>query len=235
MASAATAASLPHRTVSSIRAGGGGTGGTGGAGGAYRGAPATPHTPSRPSIPSIAFGSPSSLRAEDDLVVIELGARNLRVGFAGDPAPKRVAAPGPEQQRRVGDFRAWGPGYRDDWRARSAAAGRPWGSDYELWQLDVRGQDLDLVGDKLERELRDAFTKYVFSTSPPSPLSLPLPGSGSEPVRTCLLTLCLPFILGICCSTRNRDECPWCFRPRYLYPSFPPSSTLFSTASWPPR
>ena len=169
MASAATAASLPHRTVSSIRAGGGGGGGSGSGsgagagagGGSYRDAPATPHTPTRPSVPSIAFGSPSSLRAEDDLIVIELGARKLRVGFAGDPAPKRVASPGPEQQRRVGDFRAWAPDYRDDWRARSAAAAAPWGSDYELWQLDVRGQDLGLVGDKLERELRDGFTKYV--------------------------------------------------------------------------
>ncbi len=155
MASAVPHSSLPHRAVTSIRSSGGGGGGGGG------GAPVTPHTPTRPTIPSIAFGSPSSLRAEDDLVVVELGVRQLRVGFAGDAVPKRVAPLGPEQQRRVGDFRAWAPDFRDDWRGRCAGPSRPWGSDHELWRLDVRGQDLALVGDRLERELRDAFTKYV--------------------------------------------------------------------------
>ena len=157
-ATASASASLPHRTVSSIRAGAGGGGG-GGSGGGSQAIPTTPHTPSRP-IPSIAFGSPSSLRAEDDLIVIELGSRKLRVGFAGDSAPKRIVSFGPEQQRRVGDFRTLSPGYQSDWRARSV--GRSWTSDHELWQLDVRGQDLGLVGDKLERELREAFTKYAF-------------------------------------------------------------------------
>lgn len=168
---------LPHRTVSSIRAG------TQGQGALPAAAPVTPHTPisssHRQSIPSIAFGSPSSLRAEDDLVVVELGTRRLRIGFAGDAAPKKVAAFGPEQQRRVGDFRAWNPpapqvsaaasssgggggggGDGDGWRSRSAG-GRAWGFDHELWRLDVRGLDLGLVGDRLERELRDALTKYV--------------------------------------------------------------------------
>lgn len=168
---------LPHRTVSSIRAGTQGQGALP----AAAAAPVTPHTPisssHRQSIPSIAFGSPSSLRAEDDLVVVELGTRRLRVGFAGDAAPKKVAAFGPEQQRRVGDFRAWNPpapqvsaaasssgggggGDGDGWRSRSAG-GRAWGFDHELWRLDVRGLDLGLVGDRLERELRDALTKYV--------------------------------------------------------------------------
>jgi hypothetical protein len=34
-----------------------------------------------------------------------------------------------------------------------------WGKDHELWQYDVRGVDLGLVGDKIERALREAFTK----------------------------------------------------------------------------
>lgn len=83
----------------------------------------------------------------------------MRLGFAGDATPKRIVSFGPEQQRRAGDFRAWDATYQADWRKR--ASGKPWGTDYELWQLDMRGQDLALVGDKLERELRDAFTKLV--------------------------------------------------------------------------
>lgn len=151
----AAAPSLPHRTVTSIRATGGGSSSS------HHHQPPSPHTPTRPTgVPSIAFGSPSSLRAEDDLLVVELGSRRVRVGFAGDPVPKKVASSfAGDQQRRAGDFRAWMPDFRDDWRSREA--GRPWGFHHELWQLDVRGQDLALVGDKLERELRDAFTRYV--------------------------------------------------------------------------
>ena len=46
----------------------------------------SPHTPLRP-LSSSAFGSPSSLRADEDVIVLELGARNLRIGFAGDAIP----------------------------------------------------------------------------------------------------------------------------------------------------
>ncbi|KAI0006400.1 actin-like ATPase domain-containing protein [Xylariaceae sp. FL0662B] len=155
--------SLPHRTVSSIRAGGHSSGQTLSGG---------PHTPNRPTVPS-NFGSPSSLRADDEVVILELGSRKLRLGFAGDSAPKRIASFGPEQQMRAGDFRAWDVGYQNNWRER--ASGKPWGVDHELWQLDVRGQDLGLVADKLERELQDAFTKYLLVDSRPRRVSLVLP------------------------------------------------------------
>ncbi|KAK5635264.1 hypothetical protein RRF57_010976 [Xylaria bambusicola] len=117
-------------------------------------APGPPQTPARPI--SSTFGSPSSSsRIDDDPIVIELGSRKLRIGFAGDAAPKRIVAFGPDQQRRTGDFRVWEPDFASRWRSR--ASGKPWGADYELWSLETRGQDLGLVGDKLERELRDAF------------------------------------------------------------------------------
>ncbi|KAI2625450.1 actin-like ATPase domain-containing protein [Hypomontagnella submonticulosa] len=161
--SSSAGASLPHRTVSSIRAGDRSS---------SQALPNAPHTPPRTIVPS-AFGSPSTLRADDDVVVIEVGSRKLRIGFAGDSAPKRIASFGPEQQRRAGDFRAWEADYQSDWRKR--ASGKPWGADYELWQLDVRGQDLALIGDKLERELRDAFTKYLLTDSRPRRLALVLP------------------------------------------------------------
>ncbi|KAI0803370.1 actin-domain-containing protein [Xylaria sp. FL0064] len=157
----AASASLPHRTVSSIRAG------------AHSSTtPGPPQTPAR-AITS-AFGSPSSSsRVDDDPIVIELGSRKLRIGFAGDAAPKRIVAFSPEQQRRTGDFREWEPDFASRWRNR--ASGKPWGADHELWTLDIRGQDLALVGDKLERELRDAYFKYLLVDSKPRKVTLVLP------------------------------------------------------------
>ncbi|TPX10567.1 uncharacterized protein E0L32_008453 [Thyridium curvatum] len=162
-------ASLAHRSVSNIRAGGVRSPGGSGAGAA---GPSSPHTPLRTI--SSTFGSPSSLRAEEDTIIIELGARKVQVGFAGDPVPKAVVTFGPEQQRRVGDFRAWQPGGHadDDWRKRGDSA---WGRDHELWQLDVRGLDLGLVEDKLERGLREAFSKYLLMDSRPRKMTLVLP------------------------------------------------------------
>lgn len=151
---------LAHRSVASIRtaAGRDAPGGASSAkdGGGAGTAPSSPHTPLRGL--SSAFGSPSSLRADEDSLVIDFGSRALRVGLAGDAAPKAVVSFGPEHQRRVGDFRTWELGYRDDWRGR--ATGELWGKDYELWRFDVRGLDLGLVGDRLERALREAFTKW---------------------------------------------------------------------------
>jgi hypothetical protein len=91
-------------------------------------------------------------------VVLELGSRVLRVGLAGDALPKAIIRFGPEEQRRAGDHRKWHAGHHSDWRQRSL--GKDWGEDQELWKLDLRSVDLGLVGDKLERAMREAFTKY---------------------------------------------------------------------------
>ncbi|KAI2468432.1 actin-like ATPase domain-containing protein [Annulohypoxylon bovei var. microspora] len=183
--SSSAGASLPHRAVSSIRAGDRSS---------IQALPSTPHTPPRTIVPS-SFGSPSTLRADDEIIVIELGSRKLRIGFAGDPAPKRIVSFGPEQQRRAGDFRAWDTGYQADWRKR--ASGKPWGADHELWQLDVRGQDLALIGDKLERELRDAFTKYLLIHSRPRRVTLILPP-----------TLPIPLISSVFDTVFSRFQAP---------------------------
>ena len=135
-------ATLAHRSVSNIRSPG-------------AGGPSTPHHQHR-TIPA-NFGSPSSLRADEDVIVIEFGTRKLQVGFAGDSAPRGTIWFNPEQQRRVGDFRPWNADYHPDWR--SSSSGEQWGRDYELWRPDIRGQDPGLIGDKIERALREAFTK----------------------------------------------------------------------------
>jgi len=144
-----------HKSVASIRSG----------------PSQVPATPSR-SISS-TFGSPSTIRADDDIIVIELGSRLLRVGFAGDPVPKATLQCGPNEQRRVGDFRAW--------LDPTKTPGQAWSSDYELWRYGLGNVELGLVRDKLDRLMREAFSKYLLIDSKPRRMalvtdpSLPLP------------------------------------------------------------
>jgi hypothetical protein len=135
-----------HRSVANIRS----------PSSANPGAPASPHTPLR-NISS-TFGSPSSLRAEEDTVILELGSRYLRAGFAGDAVPKAVIDFGPEEQRRAGDYTRWEVGY-----LRGRREEKSWGETHELWRPDLRGLDLGLIGDKIDRAIRDAFTKSASS------------------------------------------------------------------------
>ncbi|KAK1980299.1 hypothetical protein LZ30DRAFT_723767 [Colletotrichum cereale] len=171
--SSSAAPSLPHRSIANIRT----------ETGPSIGGPASPHTPSRTI--SSTFGSPSSLRAEDDNIVIELGSRFIKLGFAGEPLPKAVLSLGPEQLRRVGDFRTWDPEHRDDWRRRPT--GKTWGVEHELWQFDVRTVDLGLVEDKIDRAIREALNKFLLIDSRPRRTSLVL--SSSTPVPLLSTTL----------------------------------------------
>lgn len=119
--------------------------------------PSSPHTPLR-TIAS-TYGSPSSIRAEEDCVIIEIGARYLRAGFAGDAVPKAVIDFGPEEQRRAGDYRRWEVNYEKFKRGYKAQ--NSWGERQELWRPDLRGLDLGLVGDKIDRAMREVYTKSV--------------------------------------------------------------------------
>lgn len=38
---------------------------------------------------------------------------------------------------------------------------KAWGEKHELWKLDLRNLDLGLVGDKIARAVREAYTKLV--------------------------------------------------------------------------
>ncbi|TQN70461.1 Actin-related protein 10 [Colletotrichum shisoi] len=171
--SSTAASSLPHRSIANIRT----ETGTG------VGGPAIPHTPSR-NISS-TFGSPSSLRAEDENVLIELGSRFIKLGFAGESAPKAILSLGPEQLRRVGDFRTWDSEHKDDWRRRPV--GKNWGADHELWQYDVRTVDLGLVEDKIDRAIREALNKFMLIDSRPRRTSLVLSSSIPLPLLSATL------------------------------------------------
>ena len=136
-----------HRSVSNIRPSQSGISPT----------PASPHTPVRTI--SSTYGSPATVRAEEDCIIIEIGARFLCAGFAGDALPKAVLDFGPESKRRAGDYRRWEAGYDKSWRSRTQ--GTDLGDAYELWKLDLREVDLGLVGDKIERAIREAYTQSV--------------------------------------------------------------------------
>lgn len=156
---------VPHRAVSGLRS----------PTSALPGAPAAPSTPTR-NISS-AFGSPSALRAEEDVVILEIGSRYLRAGLAGDSVPKAVVEFGPDEQKRAGDYRRWEIDYKKSWRER--AQGKTWGEPYELWRPDLRGLDLGLVGDKIDRAVREVFTKLVGVQSLCAGYKLNYPGTYS--------------------------------------------------------
>ncbi|KAG6020570.1 hypothetical protein E4U41_002807 [Claviceps citrina] len=145
---------LAHRSVASIRSS---------TSQAAAGS-STPLTPPRTIASS--FGSPSTIRADDDFIILELGSRFVRAGFAGDSLPKACLTCGPEQQRRAGDFRAWQ-------EPRPPRSGK-WAADYEMWRYDVRTLDLGLFQDKLDRLLRDAFTRFLLIDSRPRRIGLVL-------------------------------------------------------------
>ncbi|RDW68398.1 actin-like ATPase-containing protein [Coleophoma crateriformis] len=162
-----------HRSVSSIRP-------------EIRGvstSPSTPHTPLR-NISS-TYGSPSALRAEEECVVIELGSRHIRAGFAGDATPKADIYFGPEEQRRAGDYRKWSLGYEQNWRER--AKDKEYGQAHELWRPDLRNTDLGLVSDKLERAIREAFTKYLLIDSRARRMTLAIPSTFPLPLLSTVL------------------------------------------------
>jgi len=147
------------------------------------GAPASPHTPIRTI--SSTFGSPSTLRAEEDCIVAELGTRYLRIGLAGDALPKGLVEFGPELQKRAGDYRSWELDYDLRWRDRVNI--KKWGERNELWKLDLRNVDLALVGDKIEKAIREALTKFLLIDSRPRRMALILPSALPIPLLSTVL------------------------------------------------
>ena len=119
--------------------------------------PASPQTPQRPL--TSAFNSPSlSYRVEEDALIFEFGARHISSGFAGEASPRCTYTYGPEVSRRVGDYRQWLPEYRKKrrkWRSNGDCY-----HEYELWRMDLRGFDLGLFEDKIERAVREAHSKH---------------------------------------------------------------------------
>lgn len=134
--------------------------------------PGSPHTPQRTY--SSAFSSPSaSFIREEEPLIFELGARHLAAGFAADSTPRYTLGFGPENSRRVGDYRRWLPEYEDKPPKKKQVYS--WGEDHELWRMDLSNVDLGLVEDRIERAAREAHSKYLLLDAKSRRLFLILP------------------------------------------------------------
>ncbi|KAI5204640.1 hypothetical protein AUEXF2481DRAFT_35691 [Aureobasidium subglaciale EXF-2481] len=143
--------------------------------------PASPHTPLLTRSLSSQLGSPgASYRAEEDTLVFELGSRSLRAGFAGDSAPRCILPFGPNQTRRLNDFSTPSTPLRSE---------DDWAKDWELWELDIRNNNLGLVEDKIERAVRHAQTNHLLLDQRPRKLFLVLPSTLPHPLVSITLNV----------------------------------------------
>ncbi|KAK2761236.1 hypothetical protein FQN54_001758 [Arachnomyces sp. PD_36] len=155
-----------------------------------------PHTPPQQQrsihSPYGTSSSPgSSFRHEEDAVIFELGSRWLRAGFEGESVPLCAVGFGPEEKRRVGDYRAWlrngGEDENGPRRKRSKKA-EEWASEHELWRMDLRDLDLGLVEDKIERSIREVYNKYLLTDAGSSRMVLILPSVMPHPLLSSILS-----------------------------------------------
>ncbi|RMZ81862.1 hypothetical protein DV738_g1990, partial [Chaetothyriales sp. CBS 135597] len=144
----------------------------------------SPHTPTR-FVPS-TFSSPgSTLRQEEDAVIIELDPRHLKAGFEGESGPQCAITFGPDGARRVGDYQQWLP----DYRPRTTAKFTTEAARRELWRNDLADFDLGLMEDRLERAVREAYNKYLLTDPGTARLVLVLPSLVPLPVLSSMLTV----------------------------------------------
>jgi actin-related protein len=148
----------------------------------------TPESPRSTALraSSSLYNSPGpGFRSEDDYVVFEVGARFLRGGFPGESAPRCTLPFSPDRQRRAGDYRQWDPAYNR--RRHKPKQSLGWGADHELYRLDLTNVDLRLVQDKLERALRETYTKHFLLDTKPRRISLAIPPRMPHPLITTIL------------------------------------------------
>ncbi|KAJ5293697.1 hypothetical protein N7508_008518 [Penicillium antarcticum] len=155
--------------------------------------PDSPHTPQQQlrsgNTSFTSTTSPgSSFRNEDDAIIFEIGARWLRAGFEGNSAPACVIGFGPEDSRRVGDYRGWTQGSLGAGRLAQPVDAEEWARAYELWRPDSREVDLGLVEDKIERAFRETYNQYLLTDAGTSRLVLVLPSLMSHPLLSSLLS-----------------------------------------------
>jgi actin-related protein len=149
--------------------------------------PESPRTPLGRSSASL-FGSPGgSFRTEDDYIVLELGSRFVRGGFPGESTPRCTLSFGPDEQRRIGDYRQWDPECSQKRRRRTRD--HEWGQEHELYRMDLTTLDMGLVEDKFERAMREAYNKYFLLDPKPRRILLALPPRMPHPLISALLQI----------------------------------------------
>ena len=145
---------------------------------------ASPSTPRRGI--SSTFSSPGSVRPEDDAVIFEIGSRYFRAGLAGDSAPRCTFGFGPEESRRVGDYRPWLPDHEK--RVRQVHM-KDWGLEHELMTLGLQDADLDLFEDKIERSARKAYAQFLLTDAKSKKAALVVPTSVSHTLLSRVLSI----------------------------------------------
>ncbi|KAJ4355045.1 hypothetical protein N0V95_003263 [Ascochyta clinopodiicola] len=149
--------------------------------------PETPRTPLQRASSSL-YGSPGgNYRTEDEYIVLEIGSRFIRAGFPGESAPRCTFPFGPDRQRRIGDYRQYDPEYSQ--RRRRRRKNQAWGEEHELYRLNLTQVDMELVGDKLERAIREAYTKYFLLDTKPRRITLAIPPRLPHPLITKILDI----------------------------------------------
>lgn len=124
---------------------------------------ASPHTPLNRSVSASLYNSPSaSFRVdEENLLIFEIGARVLRAGFAGESKPRCEINYGPDQLRRIGDYRQHAPDYTPQ-SDKGKRRHESWARDgYQLWSPDLQNQDLSFIGERIERLIREVEACYL--------------------------------------------------------------------------
>ncbi len=104
---------------------------------AVSGVPLTPHR----------FSPGGSLHNTEDPLVVEIGSRFLRAGFAGEGTPRCTLPWSERLYRRAGD--------KFNFEKEKKRK--------ELWSWDLQNVDLGLVEDVLERGMREGYNKYFHS------------------------------------------------------------------------
>ncbi|KAL1954266.1 hypothetical protein VTO42DRAFT_1452 [Malbranchea cinnamomea] len=142
----------------------------------------------RQVLSSFTSSPGSSLRQDEDVVVVEVGSRWLRAGFEGDSNPLCVVGFGREEGRRVGDYRGWIQSDKGSLPNQRAENVDEWANGHELWSVDIRGLDIGLVEDKIERAFREIYNKYLLTDAGSSRLVLVLPSIVPYPLLSALLS-----------------------------------------------
>ena len=116
-------------------------------------------------------------------MIFQLSPRQLSAGFEGESGPQCTIAFGPDNSRRVGDYRTWLPDYRrPDTKLEDEVTAS------ELWRNDLGDVDLGLLEDKLERAVREVYNKHLLTDAGTARLVLVLPSLVPLPVVSSILT-----------------------------------------------
>jgi actin-related protein len=151
-----------------------------------QGTPASPHTPRR--NPPSTFSSPGAgYRLDDEVIVLEIGARHVDAGFAGESYPKCTFRFSREDSRRIGDYRRWLPGFSTSSTAPTKSS--TWGQENELWRTDLQDVDLGLVEDKLERAVRDSYSRALLQDAKSRRMVVVLPSLLPQALLASIISL----------------------------------------------